>query len=44
MRLMIADDSLEIRSILSESGRNEGYEIVTAAAGWPALEVVNHEK
>ena len=40
-RVLIVDDDLEVRALLTELIENEGYEVASAADGGSALQIVN---
>ncbi|AEB10231.1 response regulator [Desulfobacca acetoxidans] len=42
-RILVADDEMSIRLLYSEELREEGYEVLTAANGREALEIVEKE-
>lgn len=42
--ILIAEDNLEYREILTKKLKNEGYDVVVAGSGQEALEVVKNPK
>jgi two-component system response regulator (stage 0 sporulation protein F) len=42
-RILVADDEMSIRLLYSEELKEEGYDVVTAANGKEALEIVSRE-
>ena len=42
-RILVADDEMSIRLLYSEELKEEGYDVITAANGKEALEIVSRE-